>query len=77
LYFKEKNLKQKGIVLGRPVGTKEDESKLLKKYPDVVKYIEMGLSIREVSKLTKLSNNTTNKVSKIVRRKFVKGQMIT
>ena len=51
------NLKQKGIILGRPVGTKEDESKLLKKYPDVVKYIELGLSIREVSKLTKLSKN--------------------
>jgi transposase len=42
---------------------------LLKKYPDAVKYIKMGLSIREVSKLTKLSINTTNKISKIVRGK--------
>lgn len=66
------NLKQKGIILGRPVGTKEDESKLLKKYPDVVKYIELGLSIREVSKLTKLSKNTTNKVSKMIRKTNVK-----
>ena len=63
------NLKQKGIILGRPVGTKEDETKLLKKYPAAIKYIEMGLSIREVAKLCKLSINTTNKISKIVRRK--------
>ena len=63
------NLKQKGVILGRPVGTKDDETKLLKKYPDAVKYIKMGLSIREVSKLTKLSINTTNKISKIVRSK--------
>ena len=63
------NLKQKGVILGRPVGTKEDEVKLLKKYPDAVKYIKMGLSIREVARLTKLSINTTNKISKIVRSK--------
>ena len=62
------NLKQKGVILGRPIGTKEDEPQLLKKYPEVVKYIGMGLSIREVSKLTKVSINTTNKISKIVRR---------
>ena len=62
------NLKQQGVILGRPIGTKEDEPQLLKKYPEVVKYIGMGLSIREVSKLTKVSINTTNKISKIVRR---------
>ena len=66
------NLKNQGVILGRPVGTIEDETKVLKKYPDVVKYIEMGLSIREVSKLTKLSKNTTNKVSKIVRKTLMK-----
>ena len=61
------NLKQQGVILGRPVGTKEDKNKLLKKYPEVVKYLNMGLSIREVSKLTKVSINTTNKVSKIIK----------
>ena len=62
------NLKQQGVILGRPVGTKEDKNKLLKKYPEVVKYLKMGLSIREVSKLTKVSINTTNKVSKIIKQ---------
>lgn len=61
------NLRQKGVILGRPKGTKEDESKLIKKYPEVVKYIRKGLSIREVSKLTKVSINTTNKVSRILK----------
>jgi DNA invertase Pin-like site-specific DNA recombinase len=61
------NLKQKGVVLGRPVGSKEDDDKLIKKYPEVVKYIKKGLSIREVSKLTRISINTTNKVSKILK----------
>lgn len=65
------NLKQKGVVLGRPVGSKENENSLIKKYPDVVKYIRKGLSIREVSKLTKVSINTTLKVSKIIKREDV------
>lgn len=68
------NLKQQGVILGRPVGTKEDKNKLLKKYPEVVKYLKMGLSIREVSKLTKVSINTTNKVSKIVREEIGLGE---
>jgi len=66
------NLKNQGIILGRPVGSKEGIPQLLKKYPDVVKYLGMGLSIREVSKLTKVSINTTNKISKIVRRDTLK-----
>jgi DNA invertase Pin-like site-specific DNA recombinase len=61
------NLKQKGVILGRPVGSKENSEKLLKKYPDVVKYINKGLSIREISKLTKTSINTTNKITKMIR----------
>jgi DNA invertase Pin-like site-specific DNA recombinase len=65
------NLKQKGVVLGRPIGTKENEPQLLKKYPEVVKYVNKGLSIREISKLTKVSINTTNKITKIIRPKEV------
>jgi len=65
------NLKQKGVILGRPIGSKEDRVKLLKKYPEVVKYVNKGLSIREISKLTKVSINTTNKITKIIRPKEV------
>lgn len=65
------NLKRKGVVLGRPIGSKENKNSLIKKYPDVVKYIRKGLSIREVSKLTKVSINTTLKVSKIIKQEEV------
>ena len=65
------NLKQKGVILGRPIGTKENTEKLVAKYPEVVKYVNKGLSIREISKLTKVSVNTTNKITKIVRQKVI------
>ena len=62
-----KNLKEKGVILGRPTNTGDTKEKTLKKYPDVIKYLEKGLSIREVSRITNTSINTTLKVSKIVR----------
>jgi DNA invertase Pin-like site-specific DNA recombinase len=62
------NLKQQGVILGRPVGSIENKDKLIKKYPDVVRYLRKGLSIREVSKLTKVSINTTLKVSKLIKK---------
>ncbi len=62
-----KNLKEKGVILGRPKNTGDTKEKTLKKYPDVIKYLEKGLSIREVSRVTNTSINTTLKVSKIVR----------
>ncbi len=61
------NLKDKGIVLGRPKNTCDNKEKTLKKYPEVIKYLEKGLSIREVSKLTNTSVNTTLKVSHLIR----------
>ncbi len=62
-----KNLKENhGIILGRPKNTKENKDKTLKKYPEVVKYLKKGMSIREVSKLTSKSINTTLKVSKLI-----------
>jgi DNA invertase Pin-like site-specific DNA recombinase len=60
------NLKNKGIVLGRPKNSKDNKEKTLKKYPDVIKYLRKGLSIREVSRLTSTSINTTLKVSKLI-----------
>lgn len=61
------NLKDKGIVLGRPKNTGDNKEKTLKKYPDVIKYLEKGLSIREVSRLTNTSVNTTLKVSHLLK----------
>ena len=61
------NLKDKGVVLGRPKNTGDSKEKTIKKYPEVIKYLEKGLSIREVSRMTNVSVNTTLKVSQIIR----------
>ncbi|MBM3432379.1 MAG: hypothetical protein FJX92_05160 [Bacteroidetes bacterium] len=63
-----KNLKEKGVVLGRPKNSTDSRERVLEKYPDVIKYLSKGLSIREVSRITNKSVNTTLKVSK-----FLKG----
>lgn len=62
-----KNLKEKGVILGRPRNTKENDDTIVKKYPFVIKYLQKGLSIREVSRITNTSVNTTLKVSKILK----------
>ena len=61
------NLKSQGVILGRPKNSKENTEKILSKYPHVVKYIKRGLSIRETSRLTSTSINTTLKVSKLLK----------
>lgn len=61
------NLKDKGVVLGRPKNTGDSKEKTIKKYPEVIKYLEKGLSIREVAKMTGVSINTTLKVSQLIR----------
>ncbi len=61
------NLKNKGVVLGRPKNTGDTKEKTIKKYPEVIKYLEKGLSIREVSRMTNVSINTTLKVSQLIK----------
>jgi DNA invertase Pin-like site-specific DNA recombinase len=62
------NLKDNGVILGRPKNSGDSKERTLKKYPEVIKYLEKGLSIREVSKMTKTSVNTTLKVSQLIRQ---------
>jgi DNA invertase Pin-like site-specific DNA recombinase len=64
------NLKEKGVVLGRPKNTGDSKEKTIKKYPEVIKYLEKGLSIREVSRMTNVSVNTTLKVSQLIRQEL-------
>jgi DNA invertase Pin-like site-specific DNA recombinase len=61
------NKREQGFVLGRPKNSKDNKEKTLKKYPEVIKYLRKGLSIREVSRLTSTSINTTLKVSKLIK----------
>ena len=64
------NLKDKGVVLGRPKNTGDSKEKTIKKYPEVIKYLEKGLSIREVSRMTDVSVNTALKVSQLIRQEL-------
>ena len=58
---------QKGGVLGRPAGTNETEKDFLKKdiSMSIIKYLERGMTLREVAKLTNSSTRTVQKVKKV------------
>lgn len=51
-----------GAQKGRPVGTVQKADKLVAKYPKVVKYLENGLTVREIAGLAHCSTNTVLKV---------------
>jgi DNA invertase Pin-like site-specific DNA recombinase len=61
------NLKKKGVKLGRPVNSKLNKEDTLRKYPEIIKYLNKGLSLREVSRLSNTSINTTLKISKLLK----------
>ena len=60
--------KIKGVYKGRLAGSTDSEDKLLAKYPNVVKELSKGTSIRRTALLCKNSKSTVLKVSKILRQ---------
>lgn len=58
--------KKKGIYKGRVKGSKEAPEQILTKYPDAVRYLKMGKSIRDVAGRCKISVGTTQKIRKCV-----------
>lgn len=56
---------EKGVKLGRPVGSGMTDEELLQKYPDVVKRLKKGLSVRDTAAACKVSTFTVQKVKKI------------
>lgn len=51
-----------GAQKGRPVGTTQNEEKLKKRHPKVVKHLQSGLTVREIAGLAGCSTNTVLKV---------------
>lgn len=51
---------------GRPKGTTEDSTKLLNKYPEVVRHLNAGKSLRDVAARCRVAINTVRKVKKAV-----------
>jgi DNA invertase Pin-like site-specific DNA recombinase len=56
----------KGKHVGRPSDTKEDEEKILKKYPKLVADLRSGLSIRKAERLHDVSRGTVIKIKRLV-----------
>ena len=60
--------KEKGVKMGRPEGSRMSDKDLFAKYPEVVKKLRKGLSIREVSKICEVSTSTVQRVKKIIQK---------
>jgi len=53
-----------GKQKGRPTGTTEDKNRVLHKYPEVVRHLKGGKSLRDVSARCAVAINTVRKVKK-------------
>lgn len=58
---------EKGVQLGRPVGSGMTEEELLRKYPLVVKSLKKGLSVRDSAAVCRVSTYTVQKVKKAMK----------
>ena len=59
--------KEKGVKMGRPQGSMMSNQELLNKYPEVVKKLRKGRSIREIAKICDVSPSTVQRIKKASR----------
>ena len=59
--------KEKGVKLGRPKGSMMSNQELLNKYPEVVKKLRKGRSIREIAKICDVSASTVQRIKKAMK----------
>lgn len=60
---------ERRIHLGRPAGSAENEAHFLAKYPDVVKRLARGESLRHIAFEAGVAVNTVRKVKALLTRK--------
>ena len=58
---------EKGVKLGRPKGSMMSNQELLNKYPEVVKKLRKGRSIREIAKICDVSASTVQRIKKAMK----------
>ncbi len=58
--------KAKGVYKGRVRGSKEAKDEVLAKYPNVIKRLMEGQSLRNTAKLCDVSLGTVQKVRKLI-----------
>ena len=56
--------KEKGVKMGRPQGSMMSNQELLNKYPEVVKKLRKGRSIREIAKICDISPSTVQRIKR-------------
>ena len=56
--------KEKGVKMGRPQGSMMSNQELLNKYPEVVKKLRKGRSIREIAKICDVSPSTVQRIKR-------------
>lgn len=56
--------KEKGVKMGRPKGSMMSNQELLNKYPEVVKKLRKGRSIREIAKICDVSASTVQRIKR-------------
>ena len=59
---------ERGVQLGRPVGSGMTDADLLQKYPTVVKRLKKGLSVRDTAAACNVSTFTVQKVKKAMKK---------
>ena len=57
---------EKGVQLGSPVGSGMTDTELLNKYPEIVKYLKKGFSVRDAAAASQKSTYTVQKVKRIL-----------
>ena len=58
--------KAKGIYTGRVKGSVESDAEVLAKYRDVVKFLKMGKSLRDIKSRCNVSLGTVQKVKQVM-----------
>jgi DNA invertase Pin-like site-specific DNA recombinase len=58
--------RRKGVVLGRPTGTKMSSDSILSRHADVVRLLKKGQSIRNAGKISGKGFSTVQRVKKIL-----------
>ena len=57
--------RKKGVKLGRPAGTKNSASDLIKKHQDIIKLLKNGHSVRHTTKITGKGFSTVQRVKAV------------
>jgi DNA invertase Pin-like site-specific DNA recombinase len=66
--------RNRGRTLGRPPGTKDTPDAILGRYPEVVRHLEEGLSLRKIAHLAGVAQGTVQRVRRAMQQE---GKTIT